>query len=92
LAVVGLTRADPDEIGILLGDGDVADRHQPLILEQRREHRAIARRLPHAAVRGADVIDGGIGFVYRHVGDASRHRRRPYRSEVQLLEFFGDGR
>ena len=92
LAVVRLAGADPDDVGIRLRDGDVADREQPLVLEQRRERRAIARRLPHAAVRRADVPDRRVLFVDGEIGDAPRHGGRTDRSEVQLLELLRDGR
>ena len=43
LAVVRLAGADPDEVGVVLRDGDVADRHQALVLELRLERRAVVR-------------------------------------------------
>src|SRR6185295_765609 len=86
LPVVRLAGADPDEIGIALRDGDGADRDEALVLELRLERRARRGRLPHAAVRGADVVDRRVRFVDGEVGDAARHRRRPDRAEVQRVE------
>ncbi len=91
LPVVGLARPHPDEVRIDLRHGDVADRDQPLVLEERFEGRTVAGRLPHAAVRGADVVDRRIGLVDGEVGDAPRHRGGADRAEVQLGEFVGVG-
>ena len=52
---------------------------RPFVLELRRERRAVVRRLPHAAVRGADVEDRRIRLVHGDVRDAARHRS-PVRS------------
>src|SRR5262249_4965263 len=86
LPVVRLAGADPDEIGIALRDGDVANRHQADVLELRLERRAAVRGLPHAAVRGADVVDRRVRFIDGEVGDAAGHRGRAYRTEMQRLE------
>ena len=86
LAVVRLAGADPDEIGIALRDRDVADRHQPLVLELGLERGAVVDGLPHAAVRRADVEDRRVGLVDRQVRDAPRHRGRPERPEMQRFE------
>ena len=86
LAVVRLARAHPDKIGVALGNGHVADRHQPLVLELRFERGAVVPGLPHAAVRRGDIVDGRVGLVDGDVGDAARHRRRPDRAEVERIE------
>ena len=91
LTIVRLTSADPDEIGVVLRDGDVADRDQSLILKERREKGAVARGLPQASVRGSDVPDGRIRFIHGDVGDTSRHRRGADRPEVEFLELRRDG-
>ena len=86
LAVVRLAGADPDEVGVALRHRDVADRHQSLALELRLERRAVVDRLPHPAVRGADVEDGRVRFVHGQVGDAAGHRGRTDRTEMQRVE------
>src|SRR5204863_9818002 len=48
--------------------------------------RAGGRRLPDAAVGGADVEDRRVWFVDREIGDASRHARGSDRSEMQTVE------
>ena len=92
LAVARFAAADPEKIGVRLRDRDVADRERPLILEDRLEGGAVVRRFPHAAVRGGDVVQRGIGFVDREVGDASRHRCGTNRPEVQRIEWLAGRR
>ena len=65
LPVVRFARADPDEVGVRLRDGHVADRHQALRLELGLERRARVDGLPHAPVRGPDVEQRGVGLVHR---------------------------
>src|SRR5262249_34576145 len=92
LAVVRFTAAHPNDVWVLLRDGDIADREQSLVLQKRREARAVARRLPHAAVRRTHVPDRRVLLEHGEVGDASRHNGRTYRPEVQLLELLRNGR
>ena len=86
LTVVRFTGPDPDEIRVVLRHGDVADRHEALILHLRLERRPVVRGLPHAAVAGADVEDRRVRFVNGEVGDPARHAGRPDRAEVERVE------
>ena len=92
LPIVRFAGADPHEIRIGLRHGHITDRDQSLILKERREHRAVAGRLPHAAVSGPDIPDRRVGFVNGEIGNATRHRGRADRPEVQLVEFLRDQR
>ncbi len=91
LPVVGLAGPRPHQVGVDLRDGHVADGDEPLVLEERLERGAVARGLPHAAVRRPHVIDGGVGLVHRQVGDAPRHGGGADGAEVEALELLGDG-
>src|SRR5262249_23323666 len=86
LTVVRLASADPQEVGVALRDGDVADRHQADVLELCLKRGPAIGRLPHAAVRGTDVEDRWVRLVDRKVGDASGHRCRADRPEMQRIE------
>src|SRR5439155_27114231 len=76
----------PNEVGIVLGDGDVADRHEALTLEQRLERRAVVDGLPHSTVGGADVENRGVRLIHGQIRDAARHRGGADGSEVERVE------
>ncbi len=86
LAVVRFAGAHPHQVGVRLRDGDVANRHQALILELGRERRAGVRGLPDTAVGGAHVEDGRIRLVDGKVRDAAGHRRRADLAEMERVE------
>ena len=86
LPVVGLARADPHQVGVRLRDGDVANRHQALVLELGLERRAVVDGLPDAPVGGAYVVDRRVRLVDREIGDPPGHRGRPDLPEVQRIE------
>ena len=77
--------ADVDGVGIGRRDGDVADRLDGLVVEDRIEGGAAVGRLPHAARRVADVVRAQVARDSDGCGDASR-RRRPHVSESQRID------
>ena len=84
LAVVVLAAADPDGVGVVRVDRDVADRHRVVeIVEQHFPGGAVVHRLPQAAGGGADVEHRGIGLEHREVVDAAAHRRGTDVAELQ---------
>src|SRR4029079_2959169 len=66
LAVVVLAGAHPDDVRVVRRDGDVADRHDVvLIVEEDLPGGAVVRRLPEAAGRGGHVEDRRVALVER---------------------------
>ena len=79
-----LAGADPDDVGIGIGDGNGADRRDGLIVEDRHERLAAVGGLPHAAGRGAEIVGVGIAGHARD-GRDSAGRRGPHVAELQRL-------
>src|SRR6185312_17318110 len=91
LAVVALAGAEPDQVGVALGHGDRAHRHQAVVLELGGEGGAAVGGHPEAAVGGGDEEVGRVGLLGGEVGDASGHGGRADGAEVEALELLGDG-
>ena len=75
LAVLRFARADPHDVRVRRGEGDVPDGEHRLVVEERFERASTVDRLPHATRRHANVEGGRIGLVDRDVGDAAAHDR-----------------
>src|SRR6185437_8946673 len=86
LPVVAFPRSQPHQVRVALRHRHRAHRHQPVVLELRRERAAPVRRLPQPPVRRGDIEDRRVGLIRREIGDAPRHRRRPDRAEMQAVE------
>ena len=91
LAIVRLAGADPDEIRVRLRHRDVADRHEPLVLQERGPQSAVGRGLPDAAVGRAHIVERRILLVDGDVRDAARHGGGTDRAEMQRVELGRDG-
>ena len=89
-----LARSDPDDMGVVLEEGHVADRSRAVLVEDRLPGRPGVDRLEDAA-GGAGDQDGGEvpvqGFECR---DASDEIRRADVSPMEMLDqtLVGDGR
>ena len=80
--------ADPDDVGILLEDRDVADRRRAVVVEDRRPGDAGVGRLEHAAGGAADDDVGEVVLERIDCGDASDQVRVP---DVAPLERLNQG-
>ena len=69
-----LAGAGPDDVGVGRRDGKGADCGDTLAVEDGSEGRAAVGGLPHAAGRGAGIVDRGIARDTRHGRDAVADR------------------
>ena len=75
-------RADPDEIGIVLRHGHVADADDVILrVEEDLPRRPVVDRLPEAARGRGGIDDRGIRLVDRHIVDTAGVKRRDRRHE-----------
>ncbi len=77
------TGADPDDVGVLLEERDVADRGAAVPVENRLPRGAGVHRLEHAARRGGDEHLGEVAVERLDVGNAAAHVGR---ADVPPLE------
>ena len=86
VARLRLARADPHDIGVGGGDGDVADREGGLVLEDRRPGEAVVDRLPDVARADADVDRARVAGRDGNRLDAGAGLRRAGRAPPHALE------
>ena len=84
LTVVGLARADPDDVRIRGRHRDVADRRDALAIEERRPGRAGVGRFPQPARRMARRRSSTPCAVHLDVIDAAAHDGRTDRAPPKL--------
>ena len=80
-----LARADPDDLRIGVGHGDVADRDDGLVVEDRLPADAVVHRLPEAARTGRRVDRVRLLRRHREVDEAAALARRADRAELEGL-------
>ena len=86
LAVVRFARADPDDVRVLLADGQVADRRRRVGLEDRRPRRAVVDGLEDAARGEAEVDDRRVALDDGDVVDAAADVGGADRPEAEVLQ------
>jgi len=91
LPVVVLAGADPDQVGVIGGDGDVADRARALAVEDRGEGGPHVLGLPEAAGGGGDVEDGGVPLEDGEVVDPPGHGGGPMPRNFRLSKVWPPG-
>ena len=86
LAVVRLSGADVDDIGVRGRHLDVADGRHRVFVENRCPRRAVVDRFPNAAGGVTDVHHRRIAFINGNVIDTSAHDCRANRPPHESLE------
>ena len=81
-----LAGADPDDVRVLLEEGDVADRGGAVLLEDRLPGRAGVDRLEDAAGSGGDQHLGEVGVQGFEVGNAADHVGRADVAPFQMAD------
>src|SRR5262249_7613320 len=89
VARVVLAGADPDDVGVGRGDGDVADGAGGFPVDVVLEGDAVVGGLEQAAAAGGDVVDGGVGLVDGEGGDAAAHVGRADAAPLHRLDPVG---
>ena len=77
LAVLGLSRPHPDDVGRTLNQRHVSDGGVGLIVEEGLEAHSMVRGPPQASCGRSDVEGRGIRLVHGEVADSPTHHGRP---------------
>ena len=80
-----LARPDPDDVGVLLEEGDVADRSRAVLFEDRLPGRPGVDRLEDAAGGRGDQDLGEVVVERLEVGDAADHVGRADRAPAEMV-------
>lgn len=86
LTVVVLSCTHPNKVGIVLRDGNGADRRDVLMVEDRFPGRAVVHGLPKTACRGSSIVDRRARFENGKVVYAATHGRRTNAPEGHMFQ------